>query len=172
MKEDIRSLLGLQGYRVLSVAHEPDDALVTVEPPVADGCPRCGVVSTRVHARAPRPSRLLWSFLGARRLWLLVHRRRLWCADCGRPFTARLPGVAARARISVAAQVTLLTALRELSFAALKRSHGVSYGRARRALERLPVPWCEWTALVGQSEPISLGVDEHSFRGKDLVITL
>jgi len=72
----------------------------------------------------------------------------------------------------VAAQVTLLTALRELSFAALKRSHGVSYGRARRALERLPVPWCEWTALVGQSEPISLGVDEHSFRGKDLVITL
>jgi len=36
MKEDIRSLLGLQGYRVLSVAHEPDDALVTVEPPVAD----------------------------------------------------------------------------------------------------------------------------------------
>ena len=80
--------------------------------------------------------------------------------------------MAARARISVAAQVTLLTALRELSFAALKRSHGVSYGRARRALERLPVPWCEWTALVGQSEPISLGVDEHSFRGKDLVITL
>ena len=89
MKEDIRSLLGLQGYRVLSVAHEPDDALVTVEPPVADGCPRCGVVSTRVHARAPRPSQLLWGFLGARRLWLLVHRRRLWCADCGRPFTAR-----------------------------------------------------------------------------------
>lgn len=172
MDDDIRSLLGLQGYVVLSVTREAGDAVVAVQPPASDGCPHCGVVAERVHSRSMRPSRLLWGFLDGRRVWLVVHRRRLWCLECQRPFTARLPGLAARARMSVAAQVTLLGALRELSFAALGRSHGISYGRARRALERLPVPWCEWSMLVGETGPITLGVDEHSFRGKDLVITI
>jgi transposase len=48
----------------------------------------------------------------------------------------------------------------------------VSYGQARRVLLRLPVPWCDWSLLVGQAGPVSLGIDEHSFRGKDLVISL
>jgi transposase len=172
MEDDIRRLLGLQGYAVLGVAREGEDAVVSVEPPAEDGCPRCGVITDRVHARASRPSRLLWAFLGGGRLWLTLRRRRLWCAECGRAFTPRLPGLGSRARMSVTAQVTILAALRELSFAALRRSHGVSYGRARRALERLPVPWCDWTLLVGEEGPVSLGVDEHSFRGKDLVMTL
>jgi transposase len=172
MSDDIRSLLGLHGYRVLEVAEEDDDAVVHVEPPAEAGCTRCGVVSARVHARSPRTSRILWAFLDGRRLWVTLRRRRHWCLECGRAFTARLPGVAPRARMSVGAQVALLSALRELSFAALARSHGVSYGQARRALLRLPVPWCDWALLVGGSGPISLGVDEHSFRGRDLVLTI
>jgi len=172
MSDDIRSLLGLHGYRVLEVAEEEGDAVVRVEPPAEAGCTHCGVVSARVHARSPRASRILWAFLDGRRLWVTLHRRRLWCVECGRAFTARLPGVAPRARISVGAQMVLLAALRELSFAALARSHGVSYGQARRALLRLPVPWCDWALLVGEDGPISLGVDEHSFRGRDLVLTI
>ena len=121
MGDDIRSLLGLQGYHVLEVSEEDRDAVVSVEPPSEDGCPRCGVITARVHARTCRPSRILWAFLGGRRLWVLVHRRRLWCADCSRALTARLPGVAPRARMSVAATVDILAALRELSFAALHR---------------------------------------------------
>ena len=172
MSDDIRSLLGLHGYRVLDVSEDAGDAVVHVEPPAEAGCTRCGVVTARVHARSPRPSRILWAFVDGRRLWVTLHRRRLWCGDCGRAFTARLPGVAPRARMSVTAQVAILTTLGELSFAALTRSLGVSYGRARRALERLPVPWCEWSLLVGEDGPVSLGVDEHSFRGRDLVLTI
>lgn len=48
----------------------------------------------------------------------------------------------------------------------------MSYGRARRVLLRLPVPWCDWSLLVGEEGPVSLGIDEHGFRGKDLVISL
>jgi transposase len=172
MEDDIRSLLGLQGYRVLGVTHEDEDAVVRVEPPAGAGCPRCGVISDRIHARSPRPSRLLWAFLHGRRLFVTFHRRRHWCAECRRAFTGHLPGLAPRARMSVTAQVTILAALRELSFAALARSHGVSYGQARRVLLRLPVPWCDWSLLVGEAGPVSLGIDEHSFRGKDLVISL
>ncbi len=47
MDDDIRSLLGLRGYRVLEVSEEDRDAVVTVEPPPEDGCPRCGVISAR-----------------------------------------------------------------------------------------------------------------------------
>jgi transposase len=172
MEDDIRSLLGLQGYDVLRVAREGEDAVVEVEPPVEAGCPRCGVITGRVHARAPRPSHLLWAFLGSGRLWVRLRRRRLWCAECGRAFTPRLPGLAPRARMSVTAQMTIVAALREVPFAALRRSHGVSYGAARRLLLRLPVPWCEWSLLVGEEGPVSLGIDEHSFRGRDLVISL
>jgi len=172
MDDDIRSLLGLRGYRVLAVSDDDGDAVVRVDPPSEDGCPRCGVITSRVHTRSRGPSRILWAFLGGRRLWVVVHRRRLWCTDCQRAFTARLPGVRPRARMSVTAAVDILAALRELSFAALHRSHGVGYGQARRALERLPVPWCDWSTLMGVEGPVSLGIDEHSFRGKDLVITV
>lgn len=172
MDDDIRSLLGLRGYRVREVSDEDGDAVVRVDPPAEDGCPRCGVITARVHTRSRRPSRILWAFLGGRRLWVIVQRRRLWCTDCARAFTARLPGVRPRGRMSVTAAIDVLAALRELSFAALHRSHGVGYGQARRALERLPVPWCDWSLLMGTEGPIALGVDEHSFRGKDLVITV
>jgi len=161
MSDDIRSLLGPHGYRVLGVSEEGRDAIVHVEPPAEASGTRCGVITARVHARAPRPSRLPWAFVDGRRIWASVRRRHLWCAECGRAFTARLPGVAARARMSLTAQAAILAALRELSFAALARSHGVSNGRARRALERLPVPWCDRSLLVGEDGPVSLGVDEQ-----------
>jgi transposase len=66
----------------------------------------------------------------------------------------------------------VLEALGEQSFAAVKRTFGVSYGRAQRILLRLKVPWCEWWELVGKEGPLCLGIDEHSYRGKDLLITL
>jgi|AMFO01.1.fsa_nt_gi Uncharacterized protein conserved in archaea len=39
----------------------------------------------------------------------------------------------------------MLSALRERSFAALKRTWGLSYQRVRRILLRLPVPWADWS---------------------------
>jgi transposase len=66
----------------------------------------------------------------------------------------------------------MLSALREQSFAALKRTWGLSYQRVRRILLRLPVPWVDWSVLAGTEAPILLGIDEHSFRGNRLVITV
>lgn len=172
MEQDTGRLLGLQGYRVLEIRQEAEQDVVTAEPPPEGACPHCGGATARVHQRAARPSRVLWRLLGERPVWLLVRRRRLWCARCRRAFTPRLPGVAPRQRASVAVQAAALAALKERSFAALGRSWGIGYGRARRLLERLPLPWCDWAVLVGAQGPIRLGIDEHSFRGKDLVITL
>lgn len=171
-EHDITGVLGLEGYRVIAVRRCAEGHEVAVELPATAACPRCGVETGAVHQRAPRPSRVLWGFLGSTRLWMVVTRRRLRCRACQRPFTQPLPGRAARQRVSLMAQGALLGLLAEQSFAALRRAWGISYGRARRLLLRLPVPWCDWSALVGVEGLITLGIDEHSFRGKDLVITL
>ncbi len=89
MEQDIKSVLGLQAYRVGLIEHADDGDTVGVELPDEGACPRCGVITSRVHQRAPRLSRLLWGFLGQRQLWLVLHRRRLWCGACRRAFTQR-----------------------------------------------------------------------------------
>ena len=173
MDKRTQTLLGLEAYRIVGTKRlSPEEEEVQVALAPASPCPGCGRPTGTVHQRATRPSRVLWSFVNGRRLWLVVRRRRLRCAPCGRVFTQPLPGVAPRQRVSVVAQTALLGALAEQSFAAVARSYGISYGRAQRLLLRLPVPWCAWEELVGREGPIVLGIDEHSFRGKDLVITI
>lgn len=125
--------LGLQGYRVEGyrrVSAEEEEVAVALQ---AAACPGCGALTERVHQQAATPSRVLWGFMNGHRLWLVVRRRRLRCG-CGRVFTQPLPGVAPRQRASVTAQVAALGALSEQSFAALARSHSISYRRARRWL--------------------------------------
>jgi transposase len=172
MDEDIRSLLGLAGLEVLQVERRADEDLVEVELPAEGACPTCGVFTGRVHQRATKASRVLWAFLGQRRLVLVLRRRRLWCRDCHKAFTQQIPGLLRRQRVSVQAQAALLAALKEQSFAGLKRSLQIGYWQARRVLMRLGVPWCEWNELLPADGPILLGIDEHSFRGRDLVITV
>ncbi|MBI4757767.1 MAG: transposase [Chloroflexi bacterium] len=172
MDDDIRGLLGLQGYGVGGIMWGEDGDRVTVELPTEEACPHCGQLTARVHQRSKKASRLLWGFVGQRRLWVEVHRQRLWCAGCRRAFAQSLPGMVKRQRVTMAAQVAVLGALAEQNFASVERSWGVSYGRARRMLLRLPVLWCDWGVLVGEERPIKLGIDEHSFRGKGLVITI
>lgn len=172
MDEDIRSLLGLAGFEVLGIERRPDEDIVEVALPPEGACPHCGVMTSRLHQRAKKASRLLWGFVDQRRLVLVLNRRRLWCKECARAFTQHLPGVAKHQRLSVQAQVTVLKTLTEQSFAALGRSLHVGYWRARRILMRLPVPWCDWDLLLPSEGSIYLSIDEHSFRGRDLVITV
>lgn len=172
MDEDIRTLLGLAGFGVLRVERRGDEDIVEVALPPEGACPTCGVLTARLHQRAKKPSRVLWAFLGQRRLVLVLTRRRLWCRECDKPFTQHIPGLLQRQRVSVQAQAAFLGALKEQSFAGLRRSLQVGYWQARRVLMRLGVPWCEWERLLPADGPILLGIDEHSFRGRDLVITV
>lgn len=172
MDEDIRDLLGLSGYEALRVWRGSDEDVVEAELQREGACQECGVMTARVHQRAAKPSRLLFGFIGQKRLVLLVRRRRLWCCECKKAFTQHLPGVAPRQRASLQAQVTVLEALSEQSFAAVKRSLRVGYWQARRILMGLVLPWCGWEQLLPAEGPLYLGIDEHSFRGRDLVITI
>jgi len=172
MGDDITELLSLQGYSVIGLERLARGDELQVKLPQEDHCPHCGQASRRIHQVSEKPSRILWCFLGQRPVWISLRRRRLWCERCRRAFTQSLPGVGKSQRMSILAQVQLLEALAERSFASLKRTMGVSYGRARRVLLRLKAPWCDWGELVGEERPIHLGIDEHSFRGKDMMVTI
>lgn len=172
MENSITALLQLKDYQLRRVTQTERSDEVWVELPAEGRCPHCGEVSTRVHQNARKPSRILWCLIGQRPVWLVLTRRRLWCRHCHRAFTQALPGVASRKRMSMLAVSQTLQWLAGQSFSATTRSSGVSYGRARRILEGLPLPWCDWEYLVGSEGPVYLGIDEHSYRGNDLVITL
>lgn len=173
MAEFSADVLGLQDYAVRDTHRLSEtEEEVTVELPLSSRCPKCQTETNLIHQRACRQSRVLWSFINGRRIWLLVRRQRLRCSSCRKVFTQPLPGVARRQRMSLVAQTSTVQALAEQSFASVRRTHGISYGRARRILLRLPVPWCDWDTLLGQKGEVLLGIDEHSFRGKDLVITI
>jgi len=172
MENSITELLHLQDYLVLGMTHHKDSDELRVEPKLKDACPHCGTMSDSVHQHGEKPSRILWSFIGQRPVFIVVIRRRLWCKQCQKAFTQTLPGVDKQQRMSVLAKIQLLQNLAEQSFAATKRSLGVSYGRSRRVLLKLTMPWYDWHDLVGEQGAIHLGIDEHSFRGNDLVITL
>lgn len=172
MAEDIKQVLGLAGYEVVRVEEEDQATVVHALPPAEAGCPHCGVITTRLHQNAPRLSRILWGFVGLRPLVLAVRRRRYWCRECARAFTQLLPGVQKRQRVGYRAQQTLLQALAEQSFSWVRRTFQVGYCRMRRILERLPLPWHDLESVAGDEDGIVLGIDEHSFRGQDLVITV
>jgi transposase len=169
---DITQVLGLQGYRLGDVERVADGYVVAVELPETAACPRCGTQTDTGHQRARRARRVLWGFLGGERRWVHLTRRRLRCRACRKVFTQPLPGVAPRQRVRVVAQRAILGALAEQSFAALRRAWGITYSRAQRLVLRLPVPWCDGRQVVGVDGPLTLGIDEHSFRGTDLVITI
>lgn len=172
MENSITDVLHLQGFTVVGVARSGCGDEVWVELPAEGTCPHCGELSTRVHQYARKPSRILWCLIGPRQVWLVVTRRRLWCRYCLKAFTQAVSGVGRKKRIGALAVAQTLQWLMAQSFSALRRSSGVTYGRARRILEGLPLPWCDWGDLVGREGPIHLGIDEHSYRGNDLVITI
>lgn len=173
MRNAIGKLLRLQGWRVLGVEELGDRVRVRVEPSRAvAACPGCGRDSRRVHARGRE--RGLWHGVVVGRLVeLLTHSRRLWCSGCAKAFTAPLPQIGKWQRRTELAELFLRQELQNQSFGAVSRKTGLGYWALRRVVERSVAP-ISWERLLEQAkgQGLRLGVDEHSFRHQDMVITI
>jgi transposase len=173
MSNAIGKLLRLQGWRVLEVEDQQEQVQIRVQPSRgAAACPVCGRLSRRIHARGKE--RQLWhGLVVGRRVQLLARARRLWCSECSKAFTAPLPQIAKWQRRTEAAEVFLRQELQTQSFGTVTRKTGVGYWALRRVLERSVEP-ISWESLLEQSggKGLRLGVDEHSFRHQDMVITI
>jgi transposase len=173
VRNAIGKLLRLQGWRVLGVEELEDRVRVRVEPSSAvAACPGCGRDSRRVHARGRE--RGLWHGVVVGRLVeLLTRSRRLWCSGCAKAFTAPLPQIGKWQRRTELAELFLRQELQNQSFRAVSRKTGLGYWALRRVVERSVAP-ISWEQLLEQAhgQGLRLGVDEHSFRHQDMVITI
>jgi len=78
-----------------------------------------------------------------------------------------------RQRISQQAKRSLLVELARRSFASVKETHGAGYSQLKKILMELPTSLLAHKAVDSEdASPLSLGIDEHSFRGRNLVISI
>ena len=157
------ALFNLPDFRVIDAVD--DDAggrRVLVESLAPPGCPSCGVVATRVHARRAQvvrdvpvagPVRVVW----AKRRWV--------CAEalCGRrTFWERAVQVPSRARTTVRLKQTLVAAVIASGRSARETAgaHRVSWWLVQAAMNAFAV----LLPAVDDVPVRRLGIDEHRYR--------
>nr|MBO2479619.1 hypothetical protein [Bacillota bacterium] len=173
MKKSIASLLDLQEwiiYRFEMNEHHID--VYAGRPKKEARCPDCHALSHRVHSRTSRWRPKLHTWVDRKPVFLWVRPRRFRCPACGKVFTERLPGIRPWARMTQKAEAFLLSNLKDRSFRSAARDMNVSPGTLRRLLLKgiLEPPTLE-TLLQDLPECV-ISIDEHSFRGQDMMITV
>jgi len=124
-------------------------------------CPRCNKITRGRHAIG-KWRKIYHGYGFGRKVYLLVRKDRYLCSRCEKTFTETLPIVLPRQRKKIKAEDQILEALRGQSFKSLAEKEGVSYGVARRVLQRRLNP----EELIWKQEnedEFSLGIDSHSF---------
>lgn len=168
MYEATASVLGLEGEEVQGAVETEEGWQVDVVPPLPRACPRC---SGRVHRHGRVPQRCVsHAWLAAKPVRLSWTPVRGRCAGCGRTLTTRPAGLERWQRMTPQAKETALVALRQQSFRSIATLLGVGSRSLCRLVDRnVPLEIDAWQQLAGE---LVISIDEHSFRGKDLMITV
>ena len=171
MNNRILSLLGLQGLGILSVKeyHRFIFIYVYLTRKTAN-CPKCGKRTKTVYDQRP-PSMVKHLKIGFRLTYLILFKRRFRCRPCDHVFTEKLPQVGKWQRKTKSMDEQIIEYLKEISFAGTKRRLGVCYSSQVKLLKRtVNESEVDWQKEANKS--VSLGIDEHSFSGHDMLITL
>lgn len=127
-------------------------------------CPNCGKSSKRVIKRTIR--KIKHGFCDDRLVILKLTVRDFRCRKCGL-FRESIPGVDRR-QTTERFRFLVVPKIRDRSFSAVARDFGLSatslIRSAKELREKIDTPW--------PNKPFVLGIDEHSFSGRDLMITL
>jgi transposase len=136
----------------------------------APSCPRCNSEEIKAHGKA-RPRKVFHGLVNGNRVYLAIRRQRLKCKRCGKAFTPGLPFLRPYSRLTKNLEMNALFELRQQSFSQVSQKLGIGYGTLRRILDR-GVDQALALDLIDDSEVITIGVDEHSFRHQELVHTV
>jgi transposase len=173
MKQVIRKLLRLQSW-ILYKVHQTDDQIdVYVGWPRKEArCPACGSRTQRVYDRSKQWRKKLHTWYNGIPVYLWVRPRRFQCPGCGKVFTERLPGIRPWARQTEHAEAELLRQQARHSFRAAAQETGTSASTLRRLLLKRLGCQVDLEAALKDLPAFVLGIDEHSFRGQDMMITV
>lgn len=169
MKQDIKKLLNLQNVWV--DGWEIGEKEITVKirhPRRCCMCPHCTNSAKRVHQRTIR--KIKHSIWQSRKVILQLQVRRFYCKHCQKAFTEHLMGFDRR-RTTDNFRKLLLKDLARNSLRWVEKINEISppvlYSVLKENHEKIrKINWEE------QGEKFVMGVDEHSYRGRNLVLTV
>lgn len=169
MKNDIKKLLGLQhlwvdGWEI----HEREIIVKCRSPRTSHQCPLCLRSVKRVHQYHRRCIKhTVWE---NKTVTLLLTKRRFYCNACKKPFTEQVPGMS-RKRSTKNFRGMLLKNLCRQSLSYVTQQTSASSQTLYAALEEYAsqLQSIDWEA---QGKDITIGVDEHSFSGKKMALTI
>ena len=169
MRKYTNKLFNLQGLLTGKIDFDDEKGQIIIQargPGKFVKCPYCLRSTKRIHQTSSRSVK--HGILDHRIVVLKLSVRRFKCVHCGKIFTESLPGIDRR-RTTVNFRLQLLDWLRRNSF----RYIGQKFDIAPSTLVRYLLDMngdieTDWKKI----DVTKLGIDEHSFRGKRLVITI
>jgi len=111
--------------------------------------------------------------VGSRQTYLVLFKRRFKCYECDKVFTEKLIQIDRYQRKTRNLDEQIIEYLKEVSFAGVKRRLGVGYHSQVKLLKKsIKGTNIDWQKQIKEKKVISLGIDEHSFSGHDMLITV
>lgn len=169
MQKCINKMLNLQGVLIGKIDIMEDEKQIIVpcrSARRAAACPVCGASATKIHQTKTRL--IKHGSLNYQEIILRLTVRRFQCRRCRKIFTESFPGIS-RDRASANLKIQMLDWLRRNSFNFIGEQFKISPSTLVRYLLKMngdiKIDWA--TAKVTK-----LGIDEHSFRGHYLIITI
>lgn len=168
MKQDIKKLLNLQNVWVDSWEIGDREIIVKIRHPRKSCmCPHCTNTARRVHQYKFR--NILHTVWQDRKVILHLQIRRFYCNHCKKAFTEYIPGFN-KQRTTKNFRNILIKEMSRNSFSHVKQKTGISASALYAILKENHKKFAEidWTEQGGK---FVLGIDEHSYRGHNLVLT-
>lgn len=168
MKQDIKKLLGLQNVWVDSWDIQDNEIIVKIRSPrTSCMCPHCTNTARRVHQKKIR--KINHSVWQSRRIILHLKVRRFYCNHCQKAFTEHIVGFDKR-KTSANFRSILIKEMTRNSLRHVQQNNSISpsvlYSVLKENYEKFKeINWKE------QGERFVMGIDEHSYRGRNLVLT-
>ena len=168
MKKDIKELLGLQHLWVDGSEIKNNEFVVAVRVPRKFCmCPHCTSSTKKVHSYKTR--RIKHSIWQEKTVVLLFKQRRFYCRKCNKAFTEYAQGIG-RKNTTGNFRSILLKNMARASLKYTMNNSNVSsstlYGVLNENHLKQEIDW------ESQGEKFTLGIDEHSFRGTRMALTL
>jgi len=147
---------------------EPSDDRIDLyvrSPRTCARCPHCGISTGKAHRSAQRTIKHM--LCDGKVAYLKLTVRNFRCRACPHVFREPIPGIDRR-RTSLHFRQFVLPKIRDRSFCSVAREHGLSASSLIRSAagcaREIGVQWPQAS--------FAMGIDEHSFSGRDLVITI
>lgn len=169
MQKYINKMFNLQGLLVDKVDCSEEKGILTVHcrnPRIYCHCPACKTSTNKIHQYHYRT--IKHDRLGKMQILLNLKIRRFQCRQCKKVFSEKIAGID-RKKASLNFRTEVLSWLQKNSFRYISQRFKVSGATLNRYV--LAVRDC-WLIDWNKIEVTKLGIDEHSFRGHELVITI